>query len=50
MSLLGVPDNILPITTGYARIILIGIPGFFVFIVVISVLRGVGDTRYDYSL
>ncbi|MEO9299361.1 MATE family efflux transporter [Devosia alba] len=44
MGLLGVPANILPLTVGYARIMLIGMPGFFVFIVVTSVLRGVGDT------
>lgn len=44
LVLLGAPDNILPLSVGYSRIALIGMPGFFVFLVVTSVLRGVGDT------
>ena len=44
MSLLGVPPNILDASTSYGTIILIGMPGFFVFLIATSVLRGVGDT------
>jgi len=44
MTVLGAPENILPVSVGYARIVLIGMPGFFIFLVVTSVLRGVGDT------
>lgn len=44
MQVLGAPANILGLSTEYARIVLIGMPGFFVFLVVTSVLRGVGDT------
>ena len=44
MTVLGAPDNILHLAVGYARIVLIGMPGFFLFLVVTSVLRGVGDT------
>src|SRR5690606_19047219 len=38
------PENIREMSVGYARIVLIGMPGFFIFLVVTSVLRGVGDT------
>ncbi|WIY54408.1 MATE family efflux transporter [Devosia sp. YIM 151766] len=44
MTVLGAPENIRDLSVGYARIVLIGIPGFFLFLVVTSVLRGVGDT------
>lgn len=44
MTVLGAPENIRSISVGYARIMLIGMPGFFMFLVVTSVLRGVGDT------
>ena len=44
MDLLGAPANIIEESTAYGRIILIGMPGFFVFLVVTSILRGVGDT------
>jgi putative efflux protein, MATE family len=44
MTILGAPENIRDLATGYARIVLIGMPGFFLFLVVTSVLRGVGDT------
>lgn len=44
VTILGAPDNIRPMSVGYARIVLIGMPGFFLFLVVTSVLRGVGDT------
>ncbi|WEJ56854.1 MATE family efflux transporter [Devosia sp. FJ2-5-3] len=44
MSLLGAPENIRGTAVEYGRIMFIGMPGFFVFLVVTSVLRGVGDT------
>lgn len=44
MSILGAPANIVDIATGYGRIMLIGMPGFFVFLIITSTLRGVGDT------
>lgn len=44
LSLLGAPANVLAMSEGYARIVLIGMPGFFVFLIVTSILRGVGDT------
>ena len=44
LTVLGAPENILGMSVGYARIVLIGMPGFFLFLVVTSVLRGVGDT------
>lgn len=44
MTVLGAPDNIRQLAVGYARIVLIGMPSFFMFLVVTSVLRGVGDT------
>ncbi|MBI4923727.1 MAG: MATE family efflux transporter [Devosia nanyangense] len=44
MQLLGAPDNIIASATSYGRIVLIGMPGFFIFLIVTSVLRGVGDT------
>lgn len=44
MSVLGVPANIAAESTAYGRIVLIGMPGFFVFLIATSILRGVGDT------
>jgi putative MATE family efflux protein len=44
MTVLGVPANILDQSTAYGRIILLGMPGFFIFLIVTSILRGVGDT------
>lgn len=44
LTVLGAPEDIRALSVGYARIVLIGMPGFFVFLVVTSVLRGVGDT------
>lgn len=44
LTVLGAPENIRHLAVGYARIVLIGMPGFFLFLVVTSVLRGVGDT------
>jgi len=42
---LGTPPDILPEATAYARIMLFAAPGVFVFLLVTSMLRGVGDTR-----
>ncbi|MGB3027842.1 MATE family efflux transporter [Paradevosia shaoguanensis] len=44
MGILGAPANIVDLATSYGRIFLIGMPAFFLFLVVTSVLRGVGDT------
>ena len=44
MKLLGAPANILEPATHYARVLLIGMPGLFIFLMATSVLRGVGDT------
>lgn len=44
MSVLGAPDDIRATAIGYGRIMFIGMPGFFVFLVLTSILRGVGDT------
>ncbi len=41
---LGTPADILPDATEYARIMLIAAPGVFAFLLVTSMLRGVGDT------
>ena len=44
MQLLGAPANILDAAADYARIMFIGMPGFFIFMIITSMLRGVGDT------
>lgn len=44
MELLGAPQDIIADAAAYGRIILIGMPGFFIFLVLTSTLRGVGDT------
>lgn len=44
MSLLRVPADIFDDATAYARIMLISMPVFFVFILYTSILRGVGDS------
>lgn len=44
LKLLGTPPDILPDATRYARIILIAMPGLFVFLLSTAMLRGVGDT------
>ncbi|MGP1684831.1 MAG: MATE family efflux transporter, partial [Giesbergeria sp.] len=41
---LGTPADILHDATQYARIILIAMPGLFVFLLATAMLRGVGDT------
>jgi putative MATE family efflux protein len=44
LKLLGTPPDILSDATTYARIILIAMPGLFVFLLSTAMLRGVGDT------
>jgi putative MATE family efflux protein len=44
MSVLGVPANIFEESTSYGLILLIGMPGFFIYLIATSILRGVGDT------
>lgn len=44
MTLLQVPENIFDDATAYARIMLISMPVFFVFILYTSILRGIGDS------
>jgi putative MATE family efflux protein len=40
---LATPQDILPDATAYARIVLISTPGLFVFLLMTSVMRGIGD-------
>jgi putative MATE family efflux protein len=44
MRLIGAPANVFDQSVAYGRIVLIGMPGFFIFLIVTSILRGVGDT------
>lgn len=44
MEVLGAPANILEMATGYGRIFLMGMPVVFLFLVVTSIMRGVGDS------
>ena len=44
MQLLGTPPDILEHATTYSRVVLLGMPGRFVFLLATSLLRGVGDT------
>ncbi|HWA17398.1 MAG TPA: MATE family efflux transporter [Devosia sp.] len=44
MRLIGAPANVFDQSVGYGRIVLIGMPGFFIFLIMTSILRGVGDT------
>jgi len=44
LLLLGAPANIIGMAAGYGRIFFLGVPVFFVFLVLTSMLRGVGDT------
>lgn len=44
MSLLGAPENIRQMAVDYGRIMFLGMPGFFVFLIATSIMRGVGDT------
>ncbi len=44
LALLGTPPDVLADSTSYARIMLIAMPGLFVFVLSTAMLRGVGDT------
>jgi putative MATE family efflux protein len=44
MRVLGAPETVLDQSVSYGRIVLGGMPGFFVFLIITTVLRGVGDT------
>ncbi|HEY4199051.1 MAG TPA: MATE family efflux transporter [Devosiaceae bacterium] len=44
IRLLGAPADIRPEAAGFARIFLIGMPAFFLYLIITSTLRGVGDT------
>lgn len=44
LSLLGVPPEIMPLAVSYARLMLLGSPLLFIFIVYTSLMRGVGDS------
>jgi putative MATE family efflux protein len=44
LGLLGAPADVIASAASYARIVLIGMPGFFIFLILTSNLRGVGDT------
>ena len=44
LQLVGTPPDILPGAIAYARIMLIAMPGLFVFLLMTSMMRGVGDT------
>jgi putative MATE family efflux protein len=45
LRLLGTPPDILPSATAYARVMLMAAPAIFVFFLITSMLRGVGDTK-----
>lgn len=45
LQALGTPADILPGATDYARVMLIATPAIFIFLLVTSMLRGVGDTK-----
>lgn len=44
LQLMGAPEEILEPASAYARVVMIGGPGFFLFLTITSILRGVGDT------
>jgi Na+-driven multidrug efflux pump len=41
---LGTPVDVLPVAIGYARVMMLAMPGLLVFILVTQLMRGVGDT------
>jgi putative MATE family efflux protein len=45
LRLLGTPPDILPDAVAYARISMVAAPGIFVFLLITSMQRGVGDTK-----
>ena len=44
MEAVGTPPDVIEMASDYARVMLIGSPGFFIFLIITSTLRGVGDT------
>ena len=44
LEALHTPIDILPEATRYARVMLLAMPGFFAFLLITSIMRGVGDT------
>jgi putative MATE family efflux protein len=44
LRVLGTPPDVLPIAIGYARTMMLAMPGLLVFILVTQLMRGVGDT------
>lgn len=44
LSALGTPADVLPIALGYARTMMLAMPGLLVFILLTQLMRGVGDT------
>ena len=44
LSALGTPADVMPIAVGYARVMMLAMPGLLVFILLTQLMRGVGDT------
>lgn len=44
LNALGTPPDVLPIAIGYARLMMLAMPGLLVFILFTQLMRGVGDT------
>jgi len=44
LRVLGTPADVLPIAIGYARVMMLAMPGLLVFILATQLMRGVGDT------
>lgn len=44
LRVLGTPPDVLPIAIGYARVMMLAMPGLLVFILSTQLMRGVGDT------
>jgi putative MATE family efflux protein len=44
LNALGTPVDVMPIAVGYARVMMLAMPGLLVFILLTQLMRGVGDT------
>ena len=44
LGALGTPPDVMPIAVGYARVMMLAMPGLLVFILLTQLMRGVGDT------
>jgi putative MATE family efflux protein len=44
LNTLGMPADVMPIAVGYARVMMLAMPGLLVFILLTQLMRGVGDT------